>query len=100
MRTELRERPAGRRQPRLLQQRQLRNVDQAAAVDRRGQSVGIAVAELRSGWRYRNGPPAFSRTVLDQAPGKRNMLKLAGIGPIRETLVGGVESIGDTKRQS
>jgi putative NADPH-quinone reductase len=31
---------------------------------------------------------------------ERNILKFAGLGPIRETLIGGVESIGDAKRKA
>ena len=31
---------------------------------------------------------------------ERNLLKFAGLGPIRETLIGGVESIGDAKRKA
>mgnify|MGYP006201139093 CR=1 FL=1 len=31
---------------------------------------------------------------------ERNILRFAGLGPIRETLIGGVESIGDEKRRA
>jgi putative NADPH-quinone reductase len=31
---------------------------------------------------------------------ERNILRFAGLGPIRETLIGGVESIGDEKRKA
>jgi putative NADPH-quinone reductase len=31
---------------------------------------------------------------------ERNILKFAGLGPIRETLIGGVESIGDARRKA
>jgi hypothetical protein len=30
----------------------------------------------------------------------RSILRFAGLGPIRETLIGGVESIGDGKRKA
>jgi putative NADPH-quinone reductase len=60
-----------------------------------GRSARIVVTMGMPAWVYRWFFFAHSLKSLE-----RNILKFAGIGPIRETLIGGVESIGDAKRQA
>lgn len=60
----------------------------------RGKSARIVVTMGMPAWLYRVFYRAHSLKSLE-----RNVLRVSGIGPIRESLVGGVEAIGEVGRQ-
>jgi putative NADPH-quinone reductase len=61
----------------------------------RGRSARIIVTMGMPSFVYRWYFLAHSLRSLE-----RNILGFAGVGPIRETLVGGIEAIGDARRQA
>lgn len=60
-----------------------------------GKSARIVITMGMPAWIYRWFFLAHSLRSLE-----RNILKFSGIGPIRETLIGGVEAIGQAKRSA
>jgi putative NADPH-quinone reductase len=60
-----------------------------------GKSVRIVVTMGMPGWVYRYFFFAHSLRSLE-----RNILKFAGLGPIRQTIIGSVEAIGDGERKA
>jgi putative NADPH-quinone reductase len=60
-----------------------------------GKSVRIVVTMGMPAWIYRYFFLAHSLRSLE-----RNILKFAGLGPIRQTIIGSVEAIGETERKA